>query len=112
MSRCNLQKAFLRHEIPGLSAAVRSLSGTETLFALGWSDRALAEQLTAQHRMSTGSVGKTFTAATALALAQQKQNGSFLNGTRPSTCFHFWMGTMPAEQSGHDRALLGLDILS
>ncbi len=101
----NLQKAFLCHELPGLSAAERSLSGSETLFALGWSDRALAEELTAQHRMSTGSVGKTFTAATAIALVQQglidldKPIGHWLDGEE-------WFSSLPHSQRITLRMLL------
>lgn len=63
-----LKPKLAEHDLPGLSVAWRSESESDCI-AIGHADRESAEPLSPQHRMLAGSVGKTFTAASVLALA-------------------------------------------
>lgn len=60
-----------QHAIPGLSAACVFEDDHVETYVFGWADRQNQEKMTSRHRMLAGSVGKTFTSATMLVLAQE-----------------------------------------
>lgn len=58
------------HELPGMTAAFALPDGRVMAFASGLADKESGAKMTIDTRMSSGSVGKTFVAATAIGLAQ------------------------------------------
>lgn len=59
-----------KYEIPGITAAIALPGGMTMQFARGYADRVSETPMHVEHRMLAGSIGKTFVAATALAMAK------------------------------------------
>lgn len=59
-----------KYDLPGATAAYAQPDGQVQAFASGLADKESGAKMTVDTRMPAGSVGKTFVAATALALAQ------------------------------------------
>ena len=69
--RQRLQRACDVHGAPGVSAAALLPDGTLVTCAVGVADQDLGSRLTADHRMLSGSIGKTYVGALALQLHQE-----------------------------------------
>ena len=69
--RQRLQQACDRHGAPGVSAAAVLPDGTLVSCAVGTADQDLGVRLTAEHRLLSGSIGKTYVGALALQLHQE-----------------------------------------
>ena len=65
-----LERLVEDFDVPGVTAAIVLADGQKVAFAAGLADREEQLPMTPNHRMPAGSVGKTFVAATALALAR------------------------------------------
>jgi D-alanyl-D-alanine carboxypeptidase len=68
--QAGLDKICEKYELPGMTAAYALPDGRVVAFASGLADKESGAKMTTGTRMLAGSVGKTFVAATALALAQ------------------------------------------
>lgn len=57
-----------RYDLPGLTAAYATVGGSSGTAAAGWADVEAGKRMTPDARMLAASIGKTFVAATAVAL--------------------------------------------
>lgn len=64
-----------KYELPGMTAAYVLPEGEVVAFASGLADREAGTKMTPRTRMPSGSVGKTFVAATVVGLAQDGKLG-------------------------------------
>ena len=68
--QAGLDEICKKYELPGMTAAYALPGGRVVAFASGMADKESGAKMTPRTRMPSGSVGKTFVAATAIALAQ------------------------------------------
>ncbi|MEQ8768503.1 MAG: serine hydrolase domain-containing protein [Planctomycetota bacterium] len=69
--RNRLEKILAETPYPGLSFAASLSDGTELALAVGLADRRGEDRLTPEHRMPSGSIGKTWVAAILLQLCAE-----------------------------------------
>jgi D-alanyl-D-alanine carboxypeptidase len=69
----HLQRLVDEFDVPGVTAAIALADGRTIPFAAGFADKEKLIPMTPNHRMPAGSVGKTFVAMTALALARDSK---------------------------------------
>jgi len=66
-----LEKIVKRYNLPGATAAYVLPDGSAEVFAAGFADKETHQKMRPQARMLSGSIGKTFVAASVLKLAQE-----------------------------------------
>lgn len=69
--RARLQSTRTRHDAPGISVAAILPNGLLVTCAVGYADLEKGIPLNPEHRMLSGSIGKTYVAAIAVQLVQQ-----------------------------------------
>lgn len=86
--QATVEKIVKRYRLPGATAAYVLPDGTAKTFGAGFADKEAHRKMNPQARMLSGSIGKTFVAASALKLAEK---GRLDLDTKISK----WLGTEP-----------------
>lgn len=68
-----LEKLRAQYDLPGITAAYALADGTAQSVAVGYANIATKQAMTTDSRMLAASIGKSFVAATVLALAQENK---------------------------------------
>ena len=77
--KCELDRFRTQYGFPGVTVAYVLSDGTVGEVAIGLADIESRELMTTQSRMLAASIGKTFVAATVVALAKENRLGSAQN---------------------------------